>query len=388
MKQAIMIGAGNISRGFIGAILSRSGYHVTFADVNMTLIDAINAEGRYTVHIQDRNPAAFTITNIDGISSAGPELAEALKTAELVTTAVGLRILPIVAKPIAAGIAARKAAGNAAPLNIVACENAVRATSQLKRAVYDLLDEETKAFADENVGFADCAVDRIVPKMDFAAPLDVAVEEFSEWDVERSGWKGELPQIDGMSVVDDLSAYIERKLFTLNTGHAITAYLGRMKGYMTICQSISDEQIHSVSDPVIGPIVYRAMQQSGAGLVKKFSMDEQKHQAYIDRIFARFHNPYLQDEVARVGREPIRKLAASDRLISPLLTAYNLPVDQLIFGAAAALRYDNAEDPQSVELQKTIAEQGAAAALEQYSGLAADHPLSTRILDVYRALAV
>ena len=204
MKQAIMIGAGNIGRGFIGAILSRSGYHVTFADVNMTLIDAINAEGRYTVHIQDRNPAAFTITNIDGISSAGPELAEALKTAELVTTAVGLRILPIVAKPIAAGIAARKAAGNAAPLNIVACENAVRATSQLKNAVYALLDDETKAFADANVGFADCAVDRIVPKMDFADPLDVAVEEFSEWDVERSGWKGELPEIDGMSVVDDL----------------------------------------------------------------------------------------------------------------------------------------------------------------------------------------
>lgn len=83
MKQAIMIGAGNIGRGFIGAILSRSDYHVTFADVNMTLIDAINAEGRYTVHIQDRDPAAFTITNIDGISSAGPELAEALKTAEL-----------------------------------------------------------------------------------------------------------------------------------------------------------------------------------------------------------------------------------------------------------------------------------------------------------------
>ena len=78
MKQAIMIGAGNIGRGFIGAILSRSGYHVTFADVNMTLIDAINAEGRYTVHIQDRDPAAFTITDIDGISSAGPELALSL----------------------------------------------------------------------------------------------------------------------------------------------------------------------------------------------------------------------------------------------------------------------------------------------------------------------
>ena len=179
MKQAIMIGAGNIGRGFIGAILSRSGYHVTFADVNMTLIDAINAEGRYTVHIQDRNPAAFTITNIDGISSAGPELASALKTAELVTTAVGLRILPIVAKPIAAGIAARKAAGNAAPLNIVACENAVRATSQLKNAVYALLDDETKEICKEIVrcGGLD---GRVNIALDY---FDASINRISAWTV-------------------------------------------------------------------------------------------------------------------------------------------------------------------------------------------------------------
>ena len=369
MKQAIMIGAGNIGRGFIGAILSRSGYHVTFADVNMTLIDAINAEGRYTVHIQDRNPAAFTITNIDGISSAGPELAEALKTAELVTTAVGLRILPIVAKPIAAGLAARKNAGNAAPLNIVACENAVRATSQLKNAVYALLDEETKAFADENVGFADCAVDRIVPKMDFAAPLDVAVEEFSEWDVERSGWRGELPQIDGMSVVDDLSAYIERKLFTLNTGHAITAYLGRMKGYMTICQSISDEHIHT--------IVKAAMRESGRGLVALYGFDRDAHFAYIDKIIGRFRNPYLCDDVTRVGREPLRKLSAGDRLVKPILTArrYGIATPDLLLGVGAALHYDNPEDVQSVEMRRLVIKEGVKAALARIASLPDTDPL-------------
>ena len=382
MKQVIMVGAGNIGRGFIGAILANGSYHVTFADVNMELIGALNEEKQYCVHVQDKNPRTFCVTDVDGVSSAGDALVEPICTAQLITTAVGLRILPIVAKPIAAGIRARMSAKQTEPLNIVACENAIRASSQLKTAVYALLDEETRTFADACVGFADCAVDRIVPKASFEAPLDVAVEEFSEWDVEKSGWKGELPQIDGMALVDNLDAYIERKLFTLNSGHAICAYLGCLRGHRTILESIQD--------PAISTIVYKAMQQSGAGLVRKFSMDAVAHQAYIDRIFARFHNPYLQDEVTRVGREPIRKLAATDRLISPLLTAYgySLPVDELLFGAAAALRYENDEDPQSVELQKAIQTAGADAALARYSGLTAEHPLSARILDIYRALGI
>ena len=231
MKQAIMIGAGNIGRGFIGALLEKSGYHVTFADVAENLITAINERKSYTVHIQDRECAEWTVTNISGISSAGPELAEAIAgDCQLITTAVGLRILPIVAKPIAAGIQARKAAGSTQILNVVACENAIRGTSQLRDAVYSNLSEEELAYAKEYVGFADCAVDRIVPKASFENPLDVAVEQYTEWDVEKGGWKGQRPEIEGLGWVDDLDAYLERKLFTLNSGHAICAYLGALRG--------------------------------------------------------------------------------------------------------------------------------------------------------------
>ena len=53
MKRAIQFGAGNIGRGFIGAVLSEAGYHVVFADVNMEVIDRINKDGAYTVHIMD-----------------------------------------------------------------------------------------------------------------------------------------------------------------------------------------------------------------------------------------------------------------------------------------------------------------------------------------------
>ena len=383
MKQAIMIGAGNIGRGFIGALLEKSGYHVTFADVAENLITAINERKSYTVHIQDRECAEWTVTNISGISSAGPELAEAIAgDCQLITTAVGLRILPIVAKPIAAGIQARKAAGSTQILNVVACENAIRGTSQLRDAVYSNLSEEELAYAKEYVGFADCAVDRIVPKASFENPLDVAVEQYTEWDVEKGGWKGQRPEIEGLGWVDDLDAYLERKLFTLNSGHAICAYLGALRGHKTI--------VESIADPAIGPLVHQAMWESGEGLIQKFGFDPEAHHAYIERIFARFQNPFLEDETARVAREPIRKLAPTDRLMKPLMTAYGygLPVDHLIFGAAAALHFNCPEDEQSVEMMKKIEAEGVEKALEAYTGLKASDPLFGRVLDVYRGLGV
>ena len=91
-----------------------------------------------------------------------------------------------------------------------------------------------------------------------------------------------------------------------------------------------------------------------------------------------------------MAREPIRKLAPSDRLMKPLMTAYNfgLPVDHLIFGAAAALHFNCPEDEQSVELTKKIETEGVEKALAQYTGLKPEDALFGRILDVYRALAV
>ena len=155
-----------------------------------------------------------------------------------------------------------------------------------------------------------------------------------------------------------------------------------MRGYKTIKDSIAD--------PAIGGIVHAAISESGEGLIREFGFDPDVHHAYVEKIFARYQNPFLEDEVLRVGREPIRKLEAGDRLIKPLVTtaSYGLPVDHLIFGAAAALRFNCPEDPQSVELLQRVQSEGPAAALAAYSGLKPENPLTGRILDVYRALAI
>lgn len=376
MKKAIQFGAGNIGRGFIGALLAQAGYHVVYADVNMAVIDKINADGMYTVHVMDVACQDIPIKDISGINSASPEMVDAITESDLITTAVGLIILPRIAPTIAQGIAKRKEQGCTRPLNIIACENAIRASSQLKEAVYKSLDEEGRAYADEYVGFPDCSVDRIVPPVKSENFIDVVVENYYEWNVEKASFKGEIPQIAGMNLADNLMAYIERKLFTLNTGHAITAYLGTLKGYGTIDEAIADETIYG--------IVHAAMVESGDGLIRKHGFDKEAHYHYIDKIIGRFKNPYLKDDVTRVGREPLRKLSASDRLTKPMMTAhgYGLPVDHLILGMGAALRYDNPNDAQSVEMREKLKKEGLLEAIKHITGIS-DAGLLAQIVKAY-----
>ena len=131
MKTAVQFGAGNIGRGFIGAVLSQSGYKVVFADVNKEIVDRINADRQYTVHIKDVDSEDILISGVSAVDSSTDAVVDVIKEAEILTTAVGLRILPFIAPAIAKGIVARKEAGIEAPLSIIACENGLMASSRL-----------------------------------------------------------------------------------------------------------------------------------------------------------------------------------------------------------------------------------------------------------------
>lgn len=379
MKKAIQFGAGNIGRGFIGGLLSNAGYHVVFADVNEAILNGINNDKQYKILVKDVECFDQTITNISAVSSISEDIIKEIEEAEIITTAVGPLVLKRIAPTIAKGIQARKNNGNKNYLNIIACENAVGATAILKEEVMKVLNEEEISYMEEYIGFPNCSVDRIVPPCTNENPLDVTVENFYEWNVEEAKIKGEVPQIEGMNLVGDLIAYVERKLFTLNTGHAITAYLGFLAGYKTVDESIKDEKIAT--------IVKAAMQESGQGLVKKHGLDLEAHYKYIDKILNRFKNPYLNDDVKRVGREPLRKLSAKDRLVNPLMTAksYGISVDNLIIGVGAALHYDNPEDAQSVELQQTIKDLGVKEAVKKISEIE-DEELLNAIEAAYQKL--
>lgn len=343
--QALHFGAGKIGRGFIGALLRQSGYSVVFADALPQVVDAINCEGGYNTHLLDSQKV---VQRIDGVSAllASSDLAvQKVAEVDVITTAVSMSHLADVAAVIARGLERRFAVGTTTPLNILCCENGIRATSHLRTLVAELIDLNVVG---QNVGFVDCCVDRIVPIITMENPLDVAVEPYFEWCIDHTAVVGQLPTLTAAHFVDDIDAYVSRKLFTLNTAHCTTAYLGAHKGYKYIHEAICDAEIRA--------IVSGVMRECSEALVQKFSFPMDEQMSYAETILSRFANAHLGDTVARVSRDPKRKLSPQLYFSYPIAMALEcgVAVDYLATAVAAAIAFRSNDDAQSIELGAMI----------------------------------
>ena len=376
--KAVHFGAGNIGRGFVGLLLHEGGYELVFADVAADLVDAINAVDSYTVHEVGEGGADTVVTGFRAIDSATDEaeLIEEIAGANVVTTAVGPSILKFVAAPIVAALALRDP--SSPPLQIMACENAINATDVLRDEIREQAGDAWDALAARAV-FANTAVDRIVPAQPPGAGVDVTVEPFFEWAIERLPFGDDPPHIPGAHFVDDLAPYIERKLFTVNTGHAAAAYFGAAAGDETIPEALEDEATAAK--------VVAALEETSALLAAKHGIDAGELAEYRATILRRFRNEALPDTVWRVGRHPLRKLSRHERFVGPAAEAAErgLKVDELVAAMAAALAFSDPADEESVQLQRLLRERDAAAFAAEVTGLPPDHPLFPRVQAIVEA---
>ena len=347
----IQIGAGNIGRACIGRLFHQANYEIYFSDINAELISMIHERKEYNVRMVGKDfDETIKIDNVDKVSEDREKFVRLSNEIEIITTAVGVNILPKIASFIVDIINIRHKYQNNNPLNIMACENTTGASSKLKESVYNLLDLNIREWIEKekNIAFPNVAIDCIVPNIENENPLTVTCENFADLIIDRNVFIGNLPNVEGLSLKENLNAYIERKLFTLNTGHAITAYLGAQKNKETIYEAINDSEIKN--------IVLGAMEESGEVLIKRHGFRSEEHKAYIQKILNRFFNPYLKDSVFRVGREPMRKLSYNDRLIKPILGTleYNLRHDNLLKGVISAFKFYSPDDKESVELKSML----------------------------------
>lgn len=379
---AVHFGAGNIGRGFIGNLLYYAGYETCFVDVNEEIVNLLNERKEYRVVLAEEAQTEMVIKNVRAVNSKlNPELVvEAIANADIITTAIGPNILPFIVDVLAEGLRKRLELSKGT-VNIIACENMIGGTSFLKEKLFENLSDSEKEIFEKQFGFPDAAVDRIVPNQVNEDKLMVKVEPFYEWVVEKPKLVGDVPEIDGITYVDNLVPYIERKLFTVNTGHTLAAYFGYYNNIQNIDEAMKNNGIYQ--------LVEGALEESGAFLVEKYKFNAEEHKKYIQKILGRFANSYIVDEVTRVGRSPIRKLGANDRLTSPA-TQYTsligeIPIN-LVKGIAAALLYDFSGDEEAVKVQEIINEKGIELAIKELTLLDENSILYPEIIEQYKEL--
>lgn len=355
-KKAVHFGAGNIGRGFVACFLHNSGYEVVFADVNDTLINLINDTPSYKViEVGAEGTTENEITNYRAINSNThkDDLVEEIRTADVVTCSVGPNILKFIAPVIAQGIDKRP---DESPLHVIACENAIGATDTLAEFIKDAKNTPSDRLESHSLRarYANSAIDRIVPAQDADAGLDVKLEKFFEWVVDKTPFEDiGIPDIEGINWVGDLAPFIERKLYTVNTGHATAAYHGYNRRKRTVYDALQDKQIMAE--------VRGALDETKNLIVSKHGIDEATQAAYVDKIIKRIGNPHLEDAVERVGRAPLRKLSRKERFIGPAaeLAEKGESIKYLLDAIEMTFRFQNVEeDEESQELAKIMSENG------------------------------
>ncbi len=381
MKKAVMYGAGNIGRGFIAQLFSKSGYETALIDVNKSVVEKLCQDREYPVKVVSAEGVyEELVTNVYGVDGTNIDaVADAIASADVMATAVGVNILPRIAGAIAEGVRRRFAKCDT-PLNIIICENLIEADKYLASLIKEKLTEDEIKLFDERIGLVEASIGRMVPimseQMQEGNILKVWVEPYCELPVDKNGFKGEIPFVVNMIPFSPFEYFIQKKLFLHNMGHAATAYYGIMEGKNEIAEAIAVPSIYKK--------VRAAMLESAAALSKEHGVDYEDVLAATEDLLKRFANPHLHDTAARVGRDILRKLAKGDRLIGAALLCekHGLPNDGILQAAAAATLVPAETDEFAAKLQEMIAADGIEKALAALTGLDADSQMIESIIAI------
>lgn len=363
-KKLVLFGAGKIGRSFIGQLFSRGGYEVVFVDISRAIIDRLNAEKSYEVVIKSDLPdQILEIRNVRGILLQNQdEVIEELSTASIAALSVGQQGLPSAIPLIAKALEMRLTQLRNFPLDVIIAENMRNADAFIFTELEKLLPERFPL--ESMIGLVETSIGKMVPIMPMAIaesdPLLVYAEPYNTLILDQKGFKNPIPEVEGLAPKENMKAWVDRKLFIHNLGHAVAAYLGFAKfpKAVYLYEVLADSEILDRT---------RATMQQSAQILRTLYPSEfttAQLSAHIDDLLSRFQNRALGDTIFRVGCDLFRKLSPDDRLVAPILAArkLQLPYDLILDALKAAISFRATDEngnfhPADVEFFK-IAEQG------------------------------
>ena len=384
MKKVVHFGAGNIGRGFFGELYFESGWFVTYADVFENLVRMLNEKKEYPLWIIGSETLKKNISNFDAVSLQDESrVVDVASGVDLISISVGANNLRKLA-PVLSRVVERKFQRNPdAKLDIIIGENLKNAGVLLPGWIKETLKPELYLFLDGNVGFIETVLGRMVPvlpeELRRDMPLLLIVEEYNVLPLEKKPFRNPLPDVKGFKFVDDLNPYKDMKLYIHNFSHSGFAYLGKYKNYTYIWECVADETLRKIMKTAVGEVI--------SALHKKYGITLDELNTYFDNLLERFSNRRLGDTVARVAREPVRKLGRNERIMgaADLCLANGIEPGAIVFLAAYAVRYYDAGDKESVTLKGYLEKNDMEKLLTGVCGLKKDEKLFFLVRDAVQS---
>ncbi len=343
-RKIVIFGAGKIGRSFIGQLFGCSGYKVIFIDVDPAIIALLNKRGNYRVVIKSEKDEEIIVPDVAAISAFDSEkVADAVSTAGILAVSVGKNALEKVIPVISAGILKRSVAAPDTPLDIILAEN--------MRSAADFVKEQLKrnlppSFPVESmVGLIETSIGKMVPIIPLAElekdPLVVFAEPYNTLILDGKGFKSPIPEIKGLAPKNNIKAWVDRKAFIHNLGHATAAYYGFSKYHDAVYM------YEVLDDPEVLQFTRNVMLQSADILMAAYpgEFTESDLVDHIDDLIYRFRNKALQDTIFRVGQDLTRKLSSDDRFMGAIHLAmqFGKPYDLILLAMSYGLFF-NAKD--------------------------------------------
>jgi len=364
VKTFVGFGFGPIQGGLFlyEAFASGNFTRLVVAEVMQDLVDALRRNGnKYSVNIATKSGVenklvkGVEVYNPSVLNEAGMLIEAAAEASEIATA------LPSVAfyergEPTVAAILARAFIKKIENPSLPSCviytgENHNHAAEILEKAVLLRMPSHQRDELKKRVEFLNTVIGKMSGVVtdperinsENLAPLvrgwnkAYLVEEFNKILISRIHLPDFKRGIEVFIEKDNLLPFEEAKLYGHNAVHALIGYLAHKKNYKLMSEVAQDKELINMAREAF-------LQESGTALIKKnggidLLFTEEGYKIYAEDLLERMMNPFLKDQVARVIRDPIRKLGWDDRLIGTMRIALDAGIKPVRFakGAAAAL---------------------------------------------------
>jgi mannitol-1-phosphate 5-dehydrogenase len=215
------------------------------------------------------------------------------------------------------------------------------------------------------VGLIETSIGKMVPimrKKDLEEDvLQVFAERYNTLILDKKGFKNPIPQIEGLSPKENMKAWVDRKLFIHNLGHAAAAYVGHLwdPDYIYLYEALEAPEIHL--------FIRETMLQSANILLLKYPTEFTQLSLvdHIDDLLYRFQNKALGDTIFRVGCDLNRKIGSEDRLSGSIKLAseQRLSYHKILFVLVCACHFSATDEdgnlfPGDLEFQQLYKKSG------------------------------